>query len=140
MTDSLKDTHCCKFALIQCIDFRFRAATEEFATKLFGTPDFDLYSWPGAAKKLADDATREAALADIRVCAELHHGEKLVIVSHMDCGAYGGSKAFSDIEEEIKKMTADLHKARDIVREAHPTLEVETYLLNPRDGYSFDKV
>lgn len=129
--------HKCDFALIQCIDFRFRAMTEKFSVDLFQTSDFDLYSWPGAAKKLADDDTRSAAMRDIDICIGLHSTEKIAIVSHMDCGAYGGSKAFASPDEEKKVLTRDLHTARDLILEKHPNVKVETYLLDPNEEDQF---
>lgn len=132
--------HNCENALVQCIDFRFREATERFATKLFGTPDFDLYSWPGSAKKIADDAVREILLGQISVTADLHNAKKLVFVSHTDCGAYGGKDAFESADAEREKLTNDLRKAREIINGSFPSIEVELYLLDTYRGNSFDKV
>jgi len=132
--------HKCKYAMVQCIDFRFREETERFATKLFGTADYDLYSWPGSAKKIADDAIREITLAQLAVCADLHSAEKIVLVSHTDCGAYGGKDAFDNVEAERQKLTDDLHKAKDYIKKSFPSVEVELYLLDTYRGNSFDKI
>lgn len=132
--------HNCENALVQCIDFRFRDDTERFATELFGTPDYDLYSWPGSAKKIADDSIREITLSQLSVCADLHNAKRLVLVSHTDCGAYGGKEAFESIDDERKKLIDDLNKARDYIKGSFPSVEVELYLLDTYRGNSFDKV
>lgn len=132
--------HKCRFAAVQCIDFRFRKVTEEYLTQSFGTDSFDLYSWPGAAKKIADLQTRDTYMKDVAVCASLHSAERLLLVSHLDCGAYGGTQAFSSVDEEKKKLSADLCEARDYIRQLFPKLTVELVLLDTYQGNSFLKI
>lgn len=120
--------HECKFGAVVCIDFRFRDKMASFLEDLFGTARFDFFSWPGAAKKIADESTRAGAIADIAVCIDKHEAERLVIISHTDCGAYGGSSAFASKEEEIAKLSQDLRTSRDELIKNFPDLSVELYL------------
>lgn len=120
--------HKCKFGAVVCIDFRFRDKMASFLEGLFGTARFDFFSWPGAAKKIADESTRANAIADIAVCIDKHQAERLVVISHTDCGAYGGSSAFASKDDEVAKLSQDLRAAREALVESFSDLSVELYL------------
>lgn len=109
--------HTCPVAVVHCVDFRFRKEAEEFVEKELHVEDFDLWTVPGSAKKLAEDIKGEGdlltGLQAVSCC--LHHVQKVVLINHADCGAYGGRKAFASIEVEREKHVADLHTAKDIL-------------------------
>jgi hypothetical protein len=50
--------------------------------------------------------------------------DRLVLVSHTDCGKYGGSKAFSSPDAELRKLTEDLEAARSRIYASFPKLKV----------------
>lgn len=110
--------HHCDLAVIKCIDFRFRQADQQFIEHQFGVTDFDLIGWPGAAKAVVhDEAMREKMTSTVKnVCSGLHAIKKLVILNHWDCGGYGGSQAFSSVDEEAATYESDLRQARDILQ------------------------
>ena len=119
-------SHHCKNAVISCIDFRFQHADFEFIKSLFGLP-FDHIKVPGAGKNLAHEGTmQDALIATLKnVCIGLHGVSELLIVNHWDCGAYGGSKAFSSAVEEERAHREDLLKARLTVQKYLPELDVK---------------
>ncbi len=61
----------------------------------------------------------------IGVACDLHHVQKIVIVNHQDCGAYGGSARFNGDEEAEQKFHAgELKKARAKIAEKYPGKEI----------------
>lgn len=136
----MSSQHHCNNAAVFCVDYRYADLTKKFLTGLFETAYFDSHVWPGAAKKIVDSSTQEEYLSNIAVSADLHSVERIVLINHTDCGAYGGKEAFENIDDERKKLTDDLRKARDIIKESFPSVEVKLYLLDTYRGNSFDKV
>jgi len=130
-------SHKCAFGAIVCIDFRFRSKTSSFLENHFGTDKFDLFSWPGAAKKLADSATQATAIADVSVCIDKHNAERIVVISHTDCGAYDID--FESKTDEVRRLSQDLHTARNVLTEQFPSLSVELYLYD-KDTNEFTTV
>jgi len=59
------------------------------------------------------------------VPCDLHQVEKIVIVNHADCGAYGGSAKFNgDSEAEQKFHEGELRRAKDKSQTQFPDKEV----------------
>jgi carbonic anhydrase len=121
-----KGIHTCEAVVLTCIDFRFWRETLEFIEKELGIKDFDFPSLPGAAKAINDcDADDDLAMKCIGVPCDLHKTEKIVIVNHEDCGAYGGSEKFSgDKEAEQEFHKNELRKAKKIIRDKFADKEV----------------
>ena len=91
----------------------------KFAEEELGIKTYDFPKMPGAAKAI-NDCQNEAdvPMKCIGVPCDLHHAEKIVIVNHADCGAYGGSKQFKgDLEAEQKFHESELQKAKEKILE-----------------------
>ncbi|MDD5251234.1 MAG: hypothetical protein PHT12_01200 [Patescibacteria group bacterium] len=97
-------------AVIACMDYRqhgpggFMRRIDE----LFQAPDgYHLICIPGAAKDIA--GSRGPAV--IRWLTHLRENwsvERVIIVSHLDCGAYGGTARFNTEGEERNTLARDL--------------------------------
>ena len=61
---------------------------------------------------------------------EVDFDETLLAGGAIDCGAYGGSAAFSSKEEEVKKLTEDLQTSKNLVLEKYPDVEVKMVFLD----------
>lgn len=110
-----------------CLDDRFSAALEAFKEKR-GFKHSDVVEWAGGAKDLASliAAEREAQLGQIKKSIALHKTKRVVLMVHVDCGAFGGSKAFgNDREKERGHLVSQLNAAEQTVKEMFPDLEVE---------------
>ncbi len=96
------------------------------------TGDCDLVSVAGAIKSLVDPtapaAEREFILKQINLSHALHETKQIILMNHLDCGGYGGSKAFATPEAEHERHQADLRQARDLIRQKYPELEVKLVL------------
>ena len=117
----------CPLAVIKCVDFRFRASDQEFVEKELGFEDFDLYTWPGSGKEILKDNGFKTSFVEkiVSVSRNLHEVEKLLLLWHWDCGAYGGSKNFSNSEQEEKTYKKDLLTVKEIlIKELPEEIEI----------------
>src|SRR3989344_2903432 len=102
MTKLSKEHYQAEAVVIWCFDARFSPALEELKQKL-GLKKIDLVSVAGGAKALAvlnDEASEKAyLLQQVAVSVKLHQARQVVLMTHSDCGAFGGLKAFGDSVE-----------------------------------------
>lgn len=116
--------------------------------KHVGLKTWYLVALPGACCRLdaaGGAGAKEVLLGAIKTAHDLHGVTKVLLLNHSDCGAYGGSKAFSDPTEEYRKHAADLRAARDVVRGFLSNLDVRLFFAtveNRADGpfITFDEV
>lgn len=116
------NTHECPLVVIKCIDFRFRKTDQEFVERGLGFENFDLFAWPGAAKDVLKNNGFKTSFIEsiISVCRGLHKVKKLLLLWHWDCGAYGGSKAFSSVAEEKAAYLKDINTVKDMLSKELP--------------------
>lgn len=120
-----KDVHSCEAVVLTCIDFRFWKETAEFVELELGIRDFDFPSLPGSAKAINESNGEDLAMSCISVPVDLHHAQKIVIINHQDCGAYGGSEKFNGSgEEEQKFHEGELRKAKEKILAKYPSKEI----------------
>jgi carbonic anhydrase len=117
--------HDCENLAVICMDFRFRKELPELLEQA-GFQEFDLVSLPGASKAIIDEKSRGAVFAAIDIAHEKHHGKRIIIVDHIDCGAYGGSGQFLSKEEEEQFHVERLVEAAKLIRAEYPSLEIVT--------------
>ncbi|MFH1077898.1 MAG: carbonic anhydrase [Patescibacteria group bacterium] len=130
-------SHICKAALVQCMDFRFMKGIRGFLDQNGLTGDCDLVSVAGATKCIVDPATpaeTDFLLKQIGLSHDLHSTKHLILMNHLDCGAYGGSKAFASPEEEHGRHVADLTRAGDILKQKYPELEIKKVIAKLDDA------
>lgn len=120
--------------IFACLDWRLHPAIENyFAAENVAC---DMCVTAGSLKGLIDPAARDFFLKQIETSQNLHHCREVVLTMHMDCGAYGGSAAFSGPEEEISRDKEELRRAKEIIGGRFPELPVKTWLigLNGKNG------
>jgi hypothetical protein len=60
----------------------------------------------------------------------LHRTNRVMLMVHSDCGAYGGLQAFEGNEErEAANHESELRSAAEFLKTNLPTVEVECYYL-----------
>lgn len=130
----------CHACLITCQDFRLhqrqdgRNYVAEFIKNL--GIDCDLITRAGGVLDLirpSEDNHDTSILRDAGVSAELHKVEKVYLLNHETCGAYG-SMNFSSRDEESHQHYADLHEAREIILKEFPHLKVNLYFAELEPG------
>lgn len=125
--------HTCTAALVRCMDFRLTRDIQRWLEEKQLVNDCDIISVAGAGKDLIENSKGFVA-TQISLSVQLHHIQKVLLMHHLDCGAYGGSAACKDRSEEIYKHKSELEKARSIVSAQFPALEVQMLLMVPEGG------
>jgi len=122
---NFKGVHHCEAVVLSCIDFRFWKETIEFIEKELKIEDFDFPSLPGSAKAINESTGEDVAFKCISVPVELHKAQKIILINHEDCGAYGGSERFGgNSAEEQKFHEGELRKAKEKILAKYPDKEV----------------
>lgn len=105
------------------MDFRFVSGTGAFLKKLGYHKQYDDVSLAGSIKALVDpyDASDTKFLyRQIQISKKLHNVTDVIIINHLDCGAYGGSATFVSPEEERARHVKDLTRAKEMVEHHFP--------------------
>jgi carbonic anhydrase len=120
--ESQKEHYTADACVVWCFDDRFYKLLKAFG-KQEGFKNIDLVKVAGGAKALAGGATptgepspeRDFLLNQIKTSIRLHNTKRVVLMTHRDCGAYGGSKSFADASAEVAEHEAQLKAAKDFV-------------------------
>jgi hypothetical protein len=141
--ESLKDHYTAAACIFWCYDARFGKLFDAFLAARGLSKDVakvDEVKGAGGAQALAlgagDEANganspdREVAASQLRKSIALHKTERVILMLHMDCGGYGGSKAFNnDHRAEWDHHVAELAKAASFVRATFPEIkETESWI------------
>ena len=130
--DSQREHYRADACVVSCIDARFELATRKFLGKR-GIQWIDLIKIAGGAKVFASpaqDGERAFILEQVQVSIRLHATNRVMLMVHSDCGAYGGLKAFGgNAEQEAAHHESELQKAMEFLKENLPAIAVEGYFL-----------
>lgn len=108
-----------------CIDPRFLAAQFRYWTDRYGEGKFEMPSHAGGAKQFAETAEEgHYGLFDLAIALDKHHAQEIVLVTHEDCAAYGGSKKFGGATEETQFHREQLAKAEQTIRKKFPDIKI----------------
>lgn len=114
-----KTGHKAEALMVCCMDFRFQEAFNKFLeTRNFA--GCDVVEIAGGVKEW------KQVKEHVDLAVSLHHVEKVILVNHRFCGAYG-EKLQRDHEEELATHTEDLLTTAQKIKEKYPHLEVETW-------------
>ncbi len=120
--ETKKEHYTAQACIVWCFDNRFTPALNEFARNK-NYQHYDLIKVAGGAKSLASpekEIEEEYILKQIEISLKLHHAERIVLMTHSDCGAYGGLKSFGNDEEKEKEThIQELAKAKDFLQKNH---------------------
>src|SRR3989344_962177 len=92
--------------VVWCFDDRFTPTRRRFFKKL-GLQRIDRVIIAGGAKVLAvaeSTFDKKFVLGQITTSIRLHHTKHVILVTHSDCGAYGGLAAFGN--DSVKELAA----------------------------------
>ncbi len=117
----------CRALIISCIDFRFHTKIRQYAEDNGILDNYDLLAVAGSVKDIDKD---EFLIKQIEISYNLHKIKEVHILSHQDCGAYGGSSKFSSTEEEYETYKRDQDKAEYIILSKFPDLTVYKNILH----------
>jgi hypothetical protein len=131
--DSPRETYRCDAAVVWCFDNRFEAGFRKFLKRL-GVLNPDSIKIAGGARNLATpdcESESEFVIDQIRKSIRLHQTQRVILMVHSDCGAYGGLEAFGgDRRAESQRLIGDLQRAAAFVRSRIPSLQVDAYFID----------
>lgn len=111
------NNHEAKAIVVTCIDFRLQEAINKWISENFAPKTFDRVAFAGGVKSL------DTIMSQIDIAHRLHHIEKVVLINHEDCGAYGEAGT-------PEKHVEDLKTAKKKIKEPYPDLEIDPYYLH----------
>lgn len=120
--------------MVACFDHRFDRVLRKFLKRIqIVNPDPIIVA--GGAKSLASpehEADREFLVAQIEKSIRLHGTDRVILLLHSDCGAYGGLHMLfnGDKAAEVDHHRRELRLAYATLKEAFPVVSVECYFLD----------
>jgi len=121
--------HECENLVIRCMDFRFHKQLPGLLSEIFEEEVLE-YDSPGVggggSKAVIDANSREVLFGAIDIAVEKHKTKRIIVVDHIDCGAYGGSGEHENPEAEEKFHAEKLGQAKEILNNKYPELEIVT--------------
>lgn len=126
------------------MDFRFVHAIARYVQSLGLTGQYDDVGAAGAAKNIVDpyDAhDTEFVLRQIEIAKKLHHISQVMVINHLDCGAYGKG-TFANAEEERARHLRDLAGAKNTIEKRFDGITVTTVLarIDDQGKVDFEKI
>jgi hypothetical protein len=136
-------SHTAQAVALTCIDFRFREALHKFFEDELNLYAVDHKTDGGGVKMIVEEGPiREWIFKNFEISFDLHNVNRVILINHQDCGAYGGSASFPNLEEEIKAQEIQLRHGVSAVHAKYPDKQVEAYLalIDSDNNVSFKKV
>lgn len=133
--------HTCSALVIHCIDFRLGKAIKKYLEDRGLLGDCDMVAAAGAAKNLlssAPETERQFILKQIAISKNTHNINKVILLNHTDCGAYGGRKVFESRDAERAAHRKDMEEAAQVIKKEHPGMEVEMILADIEEDGSIN--
>jgi carbonic anhydrase len=90
---------------ITCMDFRLIGNKHKLLEELGYEEDYDHFTMAGASLGFDNERWSEVAFDHINLAIKLHHISEIIIIDHMDCGAYKLiRKVKGSIDERIEHI------------------------------------
>lgn len=114
-----KERYIAAACIVWCFDDRFTPTLDAFI-KEKGFEHCDVVRVAGGSKSLAspeNESERVFILKQIEISLRLHQAQRIILMNHSDCGAYGGLKSFGG-DESTEKIAhiAELGKAKEFLK------------------------
>ncbi len=118
-------SHTASNIVVACVDFRFQNEFLKECNQELGEKTFDYLTYPGASKSIIDAESRSVIFSAIATLVKIHKTKTIVILDHIDCGAYGGSVMFDNLADEISFHIKKLGEAKAFLVKRFPNLAVK---------------
>lgn len=131
---SPKQKYHCDAVVVACFDHRFDLVLRKFLKRIrVVNPDPIIVA--GGAKSLATPehpSDRDFLIDQIRKSIRLHGTDRVILLLHSDCGAYGGLHIIfkDDQEAEVAHHRNELRKAHALLKGTFPHLSAECYFVD----------
>ncbi len=136
MSTPLTKMHHCNLVLVRCMDFRqtHDGAMRDFVAHLFPGQYCDTIALAGVVQMLAEPENAPPIITSIGIGIESHKAKTVVLIDHTNCGyrllrrKQKGCAPFDSIQEEQDAIISDLRRARQVVLDQYPEVNVCLYL------------
>ena len=124
-----------KAMVLSCMDFRFVDDKVNFLNKIGYRDDYSKFVLAGSSLGYNQDTFPEWSKSfdkHIELAKDLHNIDEVIVVDHMDCGAYRilyDNPSMSK-EEEYKLHQKNLHEFKSLINKKFPSLRVTLLLIN----------
>jgi len=120
-------SHKCSSLIVHCMDFRLQHAISSYMDETDLMGDCDCVSVAGSIKDLieCEPGKENFVLKQVKISHRLHDMCHATLMAHTDCGAYGGSEKFENLEQEMEFHKQQLAKAEEVIREEFPAILVK---------------
>lgn len=137
LTQNKLTAHAAKAMLVTCMDFRFRNDAMNYMKEHGYDVNYDQFILAGVSLGIIQEQNpywSSSLIEHIEISKKLHHISKLILMDHMDCGAY---KTFRpDIKTENDELEAhkeNLKLAEDKMKKLFPDLKIKKRIMY-KDG------
>jgi carbonic anhydrase len=137
--------HNAKSILLTCIDFRFIDDIVAQMNKLGYLNNYDEFVLAGASLGYNGipgyNNWAQVFNDHINLALSLHHIKEIIIIDHMDCGAYKKVYSPSDLEgpNEKEKHVLNLHVTVETLSKLYPQIKIRTFIIN-KEGTSMEDI
>jgi hypothetical protein len=140
--DAPREKYQCDAAVVWCFDNRFDAGFRKFLKRI-GVYNSDPIKIAGGAKSLASpdhESDREFVVEQIKKSIRLHGANRVVLMLHSDCGAYGGlAGGFAgDARAERENHRREMETAKRNLSAAIGDVRIEGYFVDFEGVWSTD--
>lgn len=127
--------HTAKALVITCMDFRLIDDAVYFLNSKGYNNNYDELILAGASlgyNQTKYESWRKTVDDHIGLAKKLHHIKEIIVIDHMDCGAYRifYNKPKLSREEEMILHKENFDKFKKLIEKAYPELVVSTYLMD----------
>jgi carbonic anhydrase len=131
--DAPREKYHCDAAILWCFDNRFELGFRKFLKRI-AVVNSDPIKIAGGAKCMTSpehESDRQFVLDQIRKSMRQHGTQRVILMVHSDCGAYGGlAESFGgDAAAEATHHERELQRAAANLRAAIPDVEVQGYFV-----------
>ena len=122
--------------LLTCMDFRLMDEIERYMTGRGLRDKYDHIVLAGASLGAITDrypAWNKTFWEHLDIAIKLHDIHRVIVLDHRDCGAYKvilGPEHAKDAKLETRTHATQLKRLQALIGEKHPTLQVETLLMD----------
>lgn len=124
-----------KAMVLSCMDFRFVTDKVNFLNNIGYKDDYSKFVLAGSSLGYNQGEFPEWSKSfdkHLELATDLHKIDEVIVVDHMDCGAYRilyDNKSMSK-EEEYKLHQKNLNKFKSLIHKKFPSLKVTMLLVN----------
>ena len=133
LTQNKLTAHHAKAFLVTCMDFRLFNDTNRILKERGYNVNYDQFVLAGVSLGLVQQkypGWGKSVLDHIGISIKLHQINKVILLDHLDCGAYKTFCPDLKKEDEYEEHKKNLKLAKEMINEAFPSITVKTWILH----------